>query len=243
MPQRPFRPISFGYGVLYQIGKALCPPCRVLVVFAVALISLSALLASGPARAEGKVHVLALGDSLTAGYGLMDHEGFVPQLTKWLAARGHDVRVVNGGVSGDTSAGGLARLEWSLSPEMGGLIVALGANDMLRGTDPAVTRANITGVLDIAQARGLKVLLIGIRAPGNYGPEWQAEFNAIWPDLAAQYAVPMVPSFFIGVEGMDSADVADLLQADGLHPTTEGVARIVEGLGPFVETLVTSIAR
>ena len=218
------RLVRLGYGVARRLGKV-----------AVALLALAL-----PVQAE-RVHLLAFGDSLTAGYGLMDHEGFVPQLADWLKARGHDVRIVNAGVSGDTTAGGLARIEWSLSPEMQGMILALGGNDLLRGLDPSVTRGNIAGILDVAERAGLKVLMIGMGAPGNYGPAYKAEFDAIWPDLAAERGVRMVPSFFIGLDGVDPAGMGDLIQPDGIHPSTKGVGLIVEGLGPHVEALIGDI--
>lgn len=184
--------------------------------------------------------ILALGDSLTQGYGLLDHEGFVPQLRDWLAARGHDVRVVNGGVSGDTTAGGLARVDWSLTPDIKGMIVALGGNDVLRGIDPAVSRANIQGILDIAKARGLEVLLVGMQAPGNYGPDYKQAFDALYPELAQAYGAVYAANFFAGI--MNEADLASLMQADGIHPNAKGVALIVADLGPKVEALIGRLA-
>jgi len=126
------------------------------------------------APAQADVHLLALGDSLTQGYGLIEQDGFVPQLRGWLTDQGHTVRVVNGGVSGDTTAGGLARVEWALTPEINGMIVALGGNDVLRGIDPDVVRANLDGILQIADSKGIEVLLVGMRAPGNFGTEYQS---------------------------------------------------------------------
>jgi acyl-CoA thioesterase-1 len=184
--------------------------------------------------------ILALGDSLTQGYGLLDHEGFVPQLRDWLAARGHDVRIVNGGVSGDTTAGGLARVDWSLTPDIKGMIVALGGNDVLRGIDPAVSRANIQGILDIAKARGLEVLLVGMQAPGNYGPDYKQAFDTLYPELAQDYGTVYAANFFAGI--MEEADLAKLMQADGIHPNAKGVALIVADLGPKVEALIGRLA-
>ncbi|MDX1781405.1 MAG: arylesterase, partial [Thalassovita sp.] len=125
--------------------------------------------------------LIAFGDSLTQGYGLIEQEGFVPQLRAWLAQQGATVRVINAGVSGDTTAGGLARIDWSLTRDVQGMILALGGNDVLRGTDPALTRSNIRGILRVARDKGVEVLLIGMRAPSNYGPDYEREFNAIWP--------------------------------------------------------------
>ncbi|MBN7783347.1 arylesterase [Ponticoccus gilvus] len=192
-----------------------------------------------PATAE-QVHILALGDSLTQGYGLLESEGFVPQLRAWLAARGHDVRIVNGGVSGDTTAGGLARVEWSLTPEIDAMIVTLGGNDLLRGIDPAVARENIEGILKVAQARELEVLLVGIQAPGNYGLDYKAAFEAIYPELAESYDTLLAGNFFDGLmeDGSAPADLDAFMQADGIHPNGKGVVRIVETLGPQVEALI-----
>lgn len=193
--------------------------------------------------AAEQVHILALGDSLTQGYGLLDSEGFVPQLRGWLEARGHDVRIVNGGVSGDTTAGGLARVEWSLSPEIQGMIVALGGNDLLRGIDPAVSRANLDGILKVAQEQDLEVLLIGMTAPGNYGPEYKEQFDAMYPELAETYGTLYQESFFAGLmqDGSDPAALGAFMQSDGIHPNAAGVARIVEVVGPNVEALIARI--
>ncbi len=194
---------------------------------------------TSPVMAE-QTDILALGDSLTQGYGVLDHEGFVPQLTNWLTARGHDVRIVNGGVSGDTTAGGLARAEWSLTPEIDAMIVALGGNDLLRGIAPEVARANLDGILTVARSRDLPVLLIGMEAPGNYGPDYKTDFDSMYPDLAAAYDTLYLPNFFAGlmVDGAPPQNLSDFMQLDGIHPNAAGVARIVEAVGPEVETLV-----
>ncbi len=221
----PYLALLPTYGFLRQCSKVLA----VLTCFA-----------GGPLRAD-TVDILALGDSLTAGYGLMDHEGFVPQLTAWLAANGHPARVVNAGVSGDTTAGGLSRFEWSLDGTIDGVIVALGGNDLLRGIDPVVSRANLAAILDIARARNLPVLLVGLSAPGNYGPAYKAAFDAIWPDLSAQYGTLMVPSFFVGLQDRDPATMGAMMQPDGIHPSGDGVAAIVAGLGPHVIDLIKRV--
>ena len=193
------------------------------------------------AQAE-TLEVVALGDSLTQGYGLARPEGLVPQLQDWLTERGHDVEIVNAGVSGDTTQGGLSRVEWSLSEETDALIVALGGNDLLRGIDPAVSRANLDGILEVAAARELPVLLVGLEAPSNYGPEYRDAFNAIYPELAQEYGTLLVPDFFAGLdaEGAGGAAFAAqrYMQGDGIHPNAEGVVRIVETLGPEVEALL-----
>ena len=186
------------------------------------------------------VEVLALGDSLTAGYGLIDQNGFVPKMRVWLEEQGLDVRLVNAGVSGDTTAGGLSRVEWSLTPATEAVIVALGGNDLLRGIDPAVSRANLEGILKIARDKGLDVLIVGMEAPGNYGPDYKAEFDAMYPELAETYDALYFPRFFEGLYtvGDTPADLRDAMQLDGIHPNAEGVDLIVEAMGPAVADLV-----
>lgn len=194
------------------------------------------------ARAD-PVTVAALGDSLTQGYGLPQGEGFVPQLQAWLDAQGVAAQVINAGVSGDTTAGGLARLDWTLTPEVDALIVTLGGNDLLRGIDPATSRANLDAILTRATEKGLPVLLIGMEAPGNYGPDYKAQFDAIYPELAAKHGALRAESFFAPLQ-QDSADPAALtsfMQGDGIHPNAEGVARIVQGLGPVVRDLIARV--
>ena len=212
----------------------------------VAVVLWAGMLWAGVAAVQAQaetVHLLALGDSLTQGYGLLDGDGFVPQLNGWLEAQGHDVRVVNGGVSGDTTAGGLSRVEWSLTPEIQGMIVTLGGNDLLRGIDPAASRANIEGILKVAQAHDIEVLLIGMTAPGNYGAEYKAAFDAIYPELAEAYGTLYLDSFFAGlmVDGQMPADMGAVMQADGIHPNPDGVKKIVEVVGPEVEALLDRI--
>ncbi len=192
-----------------------------------------------PAFAE-TMTIVALGDSLTAGYGLPAEQGLVPQLQAFLTAKGADATIVNAGVSGDTTAGGLSRLDWSLTPETDALMVTLGGNDMLRGLPPEQARANLTAIMEGAKAKGLPVLLVGMRAPGNYGADYKTSFDAIYPDLATQYAALLYPGFFDALTNgnADPAAAAAFMQADGIHPTAEGVALIVQGLGPKVLELV-----
>lgn len=194
-----------------------------------------------PAFAETKT-LVALGDSLTQGYGLPQEQGFVPQLQSWLQAQGADVSIVNAGVSGDTTAGGLSRLDWSLTPEVDAMIVNLGGNDLLRGIDPKESRANLDAILTTAQARGLPVLLVGLRAPGNYGPDFKADFDAMYPDLAARHGADLAMDFFAplmeqGAGGFDP----ESMQADGIHPSAKGVALIVGALGPKVLALLAKV--
>ncbi len=191
------------------------------------------------------VTIAALGDSLTQGFGLFPDDGFVPQLEGWLRDRGHVVTVLNAGVSGDTTAGGLARVGWTLTPEVDGMIVALGGNDLLRGIAPEAARANLEGILQAAEAASVEVLLIGLEAPPNYGPEYQAAFNAMYPELAETYDALHVESFLGGLgQVVDEGGVFGLaryMQADGIHPNADGVALIVEALGPEVELLIGRI--
>ncbi len=196
------------------------------------LVVMLALAASPAGAAELKL--VALGDSLTQGYGLPAAENFPTQLEAWLQANGApDVRVINAGVSGDTTAGGLSRLEWSLADGADALIVVLGGNDLLRGIDPAVSRANLDAILSKAAARGLPVLLSGMRAPGNYGADYKAAFDAMYPELAVEHGAILDPYFLDGV-----ADDRSLWQADGLHPDAGGVAAIVARIGPLALDLV-----
>jgi acyl-CoA thioesterase-1 len=193
----------------------------------------------GVAMAEA-VTVAALGDSLTQGYGLLPEEGFVPQLEAWLREQGADVALINAGVSGDTTAGGLARVGWTLVPEVDAMIVALGGNDLLRGIDPAASRENLRGILEAAQAAGVEVLLVGMEAPTNYGPEFKAAFDTMYGELAAEFGAALYPSFFDGL--MAEGDLAEAraryMQGDGIHPNAEGVGVIVAAMGPAVLELV-----
>ena len=186
-----------------------------------------------PAAWSAPVSVVAFGDSLTAGYGVGPGESFPEQLEAALQARGHDVTVANAGVSGDTASDGLARLEWSVPADADIVIVELGANDALRGLDPAVTRRALSAILAKLKERGHTVLLAGMLAPRNLGDRYAAEFDRIYPELAARFSVPLYPFFLEGVAGNSR-----LNQGDGLHPTGAGLARIVEAILPNVEKLV-----
>jgi acyl-CoA thioesterase-1 len=179
------------------------------------------------------VTIVALGDSLTAGLGLGPGESFPEQLEAVLRSRGHDVTVTNAGVSGDTSTDGLARLDWSVPAEADIVIVELGANDALRGLDPAVTRKALSEILAKLTGRGQEVLLVGMLAPPNLGPAYAKGFNVIFPELAAEFRVALYPFFLAGVAANSA-----LNQPDGMHPTAEGVAQIVERILPQVEALV-----
>lgn len=190
------------------------------------------------------VTVLALGDSLTQGYGLPADQGFVPQLQRWLDGQGAEVTVINAGVSGDTTAGGLSRIEWSLTDDVDAVIIALGGNDMLRGIEPSVARANLDGILAVAQGRGLPVLLIGMDAPPNYGADYEAAFEAMYPELAEVYGALYEENFLGALAALEDRDAAlrDYMQGDAIHPNAEGVALIVEALGPRVLELAERAA-
>lgn len=180
--------------------------------------------------------VVVIGDSLAAGYGLARADAFPTRLEAALRAEGLNVRVVNAGVSGDTSAGGRARLAWTLgSGPVDAVVLELGANDGLRGLAPVATRENLSAMIADLKARDIPVLLAGMQAPPNLGRDYGAEFNAIYPDLSAEHNVLLYPFFLEGV----AANPA-LNQADGIHPNPDGVAAIVERIAPFVKKLIAA---
>jgi acyl-CoA thioesterase-1 len=183
------------------------------------------------------IKMVVLGDSLSAGLGLPAPAAFPARLQKALEAKGIAVDMVNAGVSGDTSSGGRDRLDWSVPEGTEAVILELGANDALRGTDPAVTRAALSDILTRLKARKIAVLMCGMVAPPNYGSDYAARFNSIYPDLAKSFAVPLYPFFLEGV-----AANRKLNQADGLHPTAEGVDIIVHNILPTVQALVGAIS-
>jgi acyl-CoA thioesterase-1 len=209
--------------------------------FAGALAASSLLLmpatAVRPAGAEPPVKIVALGDSLAAGLGLPAKDGFVPRLQAALAAAGIPAEIVNAGVSGDTAADGLSRLDWSVPQGTGAVIVELGANDMLRGIKPQVTREALDAILQRLRARHIAVLLCGMRAAPNLGPAYGDEFARIFPELAAKYGVPLYPFFLDGAAG----DLK-LLQPDGMHPNAAGVGVIVDRILPQVKDLIARAA-
>jgi acyl-CoA thioesterase-1 len=199
---------------------------------AVAVLAVCLALGAAPARAA---KLLALGDSLTAGFGLPPEAGFTTKLEAALQADGRKIEVINAGVSGDTTAGGLARLDWALQDHPDFALVELGANDALRGLDPKATRSNLDKILARLQAAKVKVLLCGMMALRNWGPDYTKEFESIYPDLAQKFGVPLYPFFLEGV-ALDPK----LNQPDMLHPNAEGVDIIVKRLLPMVETLVAT---
>jgi acyl-CoA thioesterase-1 len=208
-----------------------------MLVLGMALMAGKAAFAQAPAFETKPIKMVVLGDSLSAGLGLPASSAFPARLKKSLAANGIAVEMINAGVSGDTSSGGRDRLDWSVPEGTEAVIVELGANDALRGIDPKVTRAALTDILTRLKSRRIAVLLCGMLAPPNYGSDYSARFNAIYPDLAKSFGVPLYPFFLEGV----AAD-ARLNQADGLHPTAEGVDIIVKNILPTVEAFLGTIS-
>jgi acyl-CoA thioesterase-1 len=179
--------------------------------------------------------ILDFGDSLTAGYGLMPEQAFPARLEMWLRAHGVPVRVINAAVSGDTTTGGLARLDWALADKPDLVILALGSNDALRGIDPATVRANLDKMLDKIEAVGAKILILGMLAPPNWGAAYDRAFDQIFLDLAHAHQATLYPFFLEGV-----AMKSDLNQPDGLHPNERGVEVLVNRIGPVVAGLIAA---
>jgi acyl-CoA thioesterase-1 len=197
----------------------------------------TALAQATAARETKPVKMVVLGDSLSAGLGLSAPAAFPARLQKALQSKGIAVDMINAGVSGDTTSGGRDRLDWSVPEGTEAVIVELGANDALRGVDPKVTRSALTDILTRLKARKIAVLLCGMYAPPNYGADYSARFNAIYPDIARQFGVPLYPFFLEGV-----ATEAKLNQPDGLHPTAEGIDVIVKNILPTVEAFLGAIS-
>ena len=206
----------------YGVGRPILQTAGVLVI----MLPLVA-----PASAQQRI--VALGDSLTAGYLLPQKNAFPTVLERVLRERGRKVEVSNAGVSGDTASGGLERLDWAVGDGADLAIVELGANDMLRGVDPAITRKALAEIITRLQAKKIPVLLAGMVAAPGMGRDYETTFNAIYGDLAREFGVPLYPFFLEGVAGKPG-----LLLQDGLHPTPEGVETIVRGILPSVEALL-----
>ena len=205
-----------------------------MLLFAAAVIL--AAIPSPTAFAGRPLKLVALGDSLTAGYMLPADAAFPVVLQRALKAKGQDVTIENAGVSGDTTTGGLDRLDWSVPEGTDGVILELGANDMLRGTDPQVSRKALDAIITRLKERGIPVLLAGMRASHNLGPDYVTRFDAIYPDLAERYGLVLYPFFLHGIAGDKTYNLPD-----GLHPNTEGIRRIVENILPSVETFLTRL--
>ena len=203
---------------------------RIFLIMAALLLSIQAALAK-------PITLLALGDSLTSGFGLAPDEAFPIKLEAALKNRYPDLKIINAGIAGDTAADGLARLDWALTDDIGGLIVGLGANDALRGLDAAQTETALDGIMVKAQAKNLPVLILGMKAPPNMGPDYVARFDGLYPRLAKKYQALLYPFYLEGV-----AAVASLNQADGIHPNGQGVEVIVSKITPSVEELIGKAA-
>lgn len=202
---------------------------RSIVAAAIAVLASSLLAMAEPYR------IVGFGDSLMAGYGLDPGESFPEKLESALRAKGHDVVIVNAGVSGDTTSGGLARLDWSIPENTELVILELGANDMLRGVAPATVEKNLDAMLEKLTRKDVAVLLAGMRAAPNLGPDYQAAFDSIFPRLAQKHGVALYPFFLDGV----AAD-SGLLLDDGMHPNAQGVDRMVERVLPSVERIIAA---
>ncbi|WP_370691794.1 arylesterase [Bradyrhizobium sp.] len=225
------------YGTsLRQVEGARRMFAHMLVLSLLLLAPAAAYAQTTAARETKPVKMVVLGDSLSAGLGLSAPAAFPARLQKALQSKGIAVDMINAGVSGDTSSGGRDRLDWSVPEGTQAVILELGANDALRGIDPKVTRSALTDILTRLKARGISVLLCGMLAPPNYGADYSARFNAIYPDIARQFGVPLYPFFLEGV-----ATEARLNQPDGLHPTAEGIDVIVKNILPTVEAFLGAI--
>ncbi|WP_417270946.1 arylesterase [Celeribacter sp.] len=199
-----------------------------------------ALMVAAPLAAQAQtVRIAALGDSLTQGYGLLAHEGFTAQLQDWLDAQGIAATIVNAGVSGDTTSGGLSRVDWTLTDDIDAMIVALGGNDVLRGIPPELARSNLDAIMAAGKAKGVPMMIVGISVPSNYGQDYKATFETIYPDLAEKYDALYFESFLKPLTDLGdmSKTITTHIQADGIHPNARGVSVIVEAMGPMVAEL------
>jgi acyl-CoA thioesterase-1 len=196
----------------------------------------------GPVFAKPLV-LVAFGDSLTQGYGLPADQGFVPQLQAYLGA--DNVTVINAGVSGDTTAGGVSRLDWTLTPDVQAVIVNLGGNDLLRGLPPEVTRANMDKIAATITGRGIPLLIVAMQAPPNYGPDYKTTFDAIYPEIAAKYGAMLTTPYFTPITGgdPDPSKARDFMQDDGIHPNAAGVAKLVAGHGSEIRAFLESVKK
>lgn len=201
------------------------------------MLALLSMMAVALQARSDSLPLVGFGDSLMAGYGLNPGEGFPERLQAALKSKGHDVVIANAGVSGDTTSGGLARLDWSVPEGTRVVILELGANDMLRGVSPAIVEKNLDAMIARLKQRGIVVLLAGMRAAPNLGAEYQAAFDSIYPRLAERYGLELYPFFLDGVAGNPS-----LIQEDGLHPTAEGIDRMVARFMPTIEKVLSGIA-
>jgi acyl-CoA thioesterase-1 len=210
-------------------------PMRMKGFQALFLAALAGLIAASTVRAA-PVDIVGFGDSLMAGYQLAPGDAYTAQLEKALRDKGHDVTIANAGVSGDTTSGGLARIDWSVPDGTKGVILELGANDALRGIPPEESRKNLVAMIEKLKARGIPVLLVGMLAPPNMGGDYAARFNVIYPELARTYGLSFYPFFLDGV-----VEDAGLKIEDGMHPNPQGVGVMVERMLPVVETFLSGL--
>ncbi|MBM1175121.1 arylesterase [Microvirga arabica] len=209
------------------------------IIFACAAALATMIAPLSAAQAQGQpIRLVALGDSLSAGYGLPQEAAFPVVLERALKAKGHKVEITNAGVSGDTSSGGLDRLDWSVPDGTDGVILELGANDMLRGLDPALTRRNIETIVERLKSRNIPVMLAGMYASRNLGTDYVQKFDSLYPDIAKKHDLVLYPFFLDGVAGERSLNLPD-----GMHPTAKGIEIIVARILPTVERFLARIAQ
>jgi acyl-CoA thioesterase-1 len=228
------KPIFAGRNV-FALAQVVCAGALVNTLAGLALLTAAtfSIIPAADAKTDKPIRIAAFGDSLSSGYGLRQSQAFPVQLQKELKARGHNVVVSNAGVAGDTTAAGLARLDWSIGDDVDAVILEFGANDALRGIDPKVTRENMQKILAKLKARNIPVLLAGMRSPTNWGDTYAEDFDVIFPDLAKEHTLLFYPFFLEGV-----ILNAKLNQDDGMHPNSKGVTEIVRQILPSVEELI-----
>jgi acyl-CoA thioesterase I len=231
-------PSSYGISFAAVEGPMRTFLCLLALALSVTALPLTAVAQTPATQGTRPIKMVVLGDSLSAGLGLSASAAFPVRLQKALKAKGIDVDMINAGVSGDTASSGRDRLDWSVPEGTEAVILELGANDALRGIDPKVTRTALDDILTRMKARKIAVLLCGMVAPPNYGADYSARFNVIYSDLAKAFQIPLYPFFLEGV-----ATDTRLNQADGLHPTAEGVDTIVKNILPTVEAFLGTISR
>ena len=196
------------------------------------------------AHADSQIRILMLGDSLTQGYGLEEKKGLVPKLQNWLSTNNVEVLLINGGVSGDTTLGGFERLDWLLTPNITGVVVALGGNDLLRGFDPKFTKKNLQAIFKNLKSKGINSVIVGTISPINYGPQFKKEYDAIYPSLAREYNLSYIDSLFSPLIDKKTQEISvNLLQADGIHPNEKGVEAIVNYIGPVMKDFTDSLSQ